>query len=303
MIQVRIAAVLLCLLSAVAAAQDGESPAAALRRAYDADGTPGAVAYLQHVKDGYEGGGGAGRMVDAAEAALEVLPTLTGNRHATEMVLTVLQREYGQARAWGAAMALRSRLLNSLDVEGGVPFLNAMSDSYPDQSQFFLIDLGYLQERSGHPVEARAAFERVLTTDAEASVITALYRLAALDELDGDVDSALRRYDEIHAKNASPWPLIWQTRVLRGTARRYDDAEASLSRARTATEALAAGPKRDELRRLLDDEVVALTESRSTQHDLREISGHIDRALLGALAAWLLLLGGGGLLLRRKGVL
>ncbi len=234
--------------------------------------------------------------VEAAKAAMTVLPPQEGGPRAARLLVEALRMNPAGDRAWRLANELRQRALRETDLATGIPLLEGLASVYPAELSY-RSNLALLHLDAGRLDDAYAEFSRIV--DLAPSESEARYRLAFLEEERGRIDAALEQYDEIIALRGEMKAHRLKVAVLR-TARAYEAAEQALAAATAAAQSMALGPARDRALADLARERQLLDDDMDRRRRIRELDARLDRLLTRIAIGWGVVLAGGLLLLRRR---
>jgi tetratricopeptide (TPR) repeat protein len=289
-----VAALLVAVAAAAAAAEDAPAPGELRREVESAlrSGGPGAAAAV--VDRVLEAPRVRARNVEAARAAMELLPHDVAAPRAAQLLAEALKMERGDREAWNLAMTLRKDLLRRVDVETGTRFLEKLDEVYPG-TPAYRYDLAGLLLDGGRREEARALLRSLFETDpagvTEQGRRWAVYELARLSEEADDVAGARAAWDRIlEVLPLDPAANVARVRVLART-----DQDAAQRALDDATRAAAAAPSeaaRQALLDALDRERRRLARIDARRAEIRGILERIDAALALALGGWTLAVAG-----------
>lgn len=139
------------------------------------------------------------RDLEAAQAAMDLVAGAAGRARAAALLEAALRARPSARDAWSLAQTLRMDLVRRVDGAAGEPFLRALIELYPEVESYRR-DLALLLLDLGRRDAARAVFEAHAAADP--SDPQPHYRLARMDEEDGDREGAARRYAAIVQR----WP-------------------------------------------------------------------------------------------------
>ncbi|MCE9635420.1 MAG: hypothetical protein K8T90_06915 [Planctomycetes bacterium] len=227
------------------------------------------------------------RHVEAAKAAMELLPPDVGGGRAARFLAEALRLDPSQAGgAWAAAQDLRKDLLRRVAVEDGIRFLAHLIEIYPAVPQY-RHDLAVLLLDGGRRDEARVQLElnfRMAPSDTWAG-----YTLALIAEEDGDTAGAVAIYDRLsHARPNEMRARLLKVRLLAQSDR--PAARASLDESVRAAEAASTEAVRADFLEQCAAEREGLDVADSRRAAVATIEGRVQRVLWSSVAAWVVVL-------------
>jgi tetratricopeptide (TPR) repeat protein len=295
----RAAVALVVLAAAVARAGDGDEVKKKVEEALARGDRAAALAVLDEV---IEPGAPRSRpkSLAAAQASVDVVGGPDGNLRAARIIVDALKLDRADAELHAFAMRLSKRLWD-VDLPAEQELLRGLVRIYPEELDFSN-DLATEYRHAGLSDMALAQYTKI--KDIAASDRPCRYELALMYELRGDVDAAIKEYDELIAlRDGDAQPELnahrLKARLLLDAAHDLAAARKALDVAAAAAQGAAPGRERDWYVDVFKSMKSDLEEQERTRRELRDLRGKLDAAMLGTAAAWIVVLGGGLMTLRR----
>ncbi|MCG3135597.1 MAG: hypothetical protein HMLKMBBP_03318 [Planctomycetes bacterium] len=216
--------------------------------------------------------------VEAAKAAVDLLPPDLAAPRATKLLLAALRADKGSTGgAWEAAQQLRRSLLHRVDDENGEPFLRGLQEIYPGEPSYAR-DLGFLLLDVGRREDAKASFRSAVRISP--SAVQAAMRLAWLEEQDGAQDEAIALYEGVVKARPDEMQARYAIAQIKGYVQSdFDGARTVLDEAaRHASANLGAAAAESSLTRIREIRA-SLDERSRTRSRIREIDRRATRLL------------------------
>jgi len=238
--------------------------------------------------------------LDATDAALDLVGGPDGDVRAARILVDALKRGRDDKDVFEKAKAV-SRRLWDVDLPAETELLRGLSEIYPEILDF-ANDLAVELRHAGLSDDALAEYQAIKAN--APSDKNCRYELALLFEVRGDLDRSRAEYDDLIALHeADPQPDLkahWmKSRLLLFTAHDLLAARAALEKGAAAAERAPPGQNRDWYVESFKSLVAELEQEERARRELRDLRGRLDRDLVVAVAAWLVVLGGGLASLRR----
>jgi predicted Zn-dependent protease len=244
------------------------------------------------------------RSVAAAHAALEVVGGPEGSLRAARILVDTLAKDRSDSQgAWSLAVGLRARAIREFDRPTAEEILRGLMRIYPEELSY-AYELAQVYRDGGATDAARAVYAEIAAV--APSERRARQTLAVLEEDRGDLAAAIAVYDEMiafGARQATPdfAAHLSKTRVLLHKVHDLDAAARALAAGLAAVRTAAPSTEREDYIARFDWTSRELEQEKNRRAELHVLRARLDRTLVIAALAWLVVLGGGLAWLRRAG--